>query len=188
MSDPVDLSVRPTVEQVARFRALTPAERYAWLANVLRTVHALAPREAQARWRALKQAQSGGFLSIVCALARALDRAEFESAARCLNAECVYESPTGVLRGVEPIVASYLESHARATQRLDRIRYQSRVEGTAPGVAVITYEDHIQHRGRSHVYRCRQEVSVGRSRLVERIVHHEIEDEQRRLDLFLAGE
>ncbi|MBX3196674.1 MAG: hypothetical protein KF894_00855 [Labilithrix sp.] len=187
MSSRVDLTVRPTPDQLQRFRALTPAERYRWYVGVLTTTHQLATPEAKERWRALKQAQGGGFLAVVSAFAAALDRADFEGASRCLSAACTYEIGEAVVEGVDAIVDAYSANHRRATRAVERIRYRSSVEGTAPGVAVVTFEDRLEHRGQRHRYRCRQEMHVGRSKLVERIVHQEVDTERQALETFFAS-
>jgi hypothetical protein len=172
MGEGVDLSVLPTPDQLRRFRALSPAERYRWFVGLLTTTHGLASPEAREGWRALKQAQSGGFLSVVSTFARALDRADFDDLSRCLSPECLYEARDAVLQGVDAVVAAYSVDQQRVA-RVDRLRRRSRVEGVAPGVAVITCEHRFEHRGVQHCFRYRQQISVGRSRLVERIVDDE---------------
>ncbi len=184
MSSYPAIVVEPTADQVERFRRLSPAERYQWYVGVLRTTHGLATSEARERWRAVKQAQSGGFLSVVSAFVWALDRADFEEAARWVSSECIYDTGRAELTGVETILGSYSANHGWATRTFERIRYRSHVEGEAPGVAVVTFEDHTEHRGLAHRYRCQQEMHVGRSRLVERIVHREIEGQREALNAF----
>jgi len=186
MPERVDLSVRPTPDQERRFRALSMSERYAWLASMLQTMHSLATDETRAQWRAMKEAQSGGFLSVAHAFARALGRAVFDEAARCLSPAIRYESSDGTMSGVERIVASYRDNHRWFLQHIDRVHQRSHVEALAPGVARITFEDRLEHRGLSHVYRCVDEVSVGRSKFIECIVHSEIDGEREALEEFFV--
>lgn len=107
MRDRVDLAVVPTSDQVRRFRALSPSERYRWIVGMLMTTHGLASPEAKQRWQQLRQAQSGGFLSVVSAFARSLDRADFDEASRWLSPRCTYDTGTLVLDGIEAIVSAY---------------------------------------------------------------------------------
>lgn len=186
MREGFDLAVRPTPEQVRRFRALDESERYAWLASMLQTMHSLATIETKAQWRMMKEARSGGFLSTACAFARAIDRANFDLGADCLSKDCRYESVTLALTGPERIITSYREAHDWALRKFDRIRYRSRVLGIGAGVASISFDTLVDHRGVSYVYRWAQEVSIGRSRLIERIVHCELDGERAAFDAFLA--
>jgi len=181
-----DLVSRPTDEQLRRFRALTPAERYRWLSSLLRTTHALANETTRASWRERKQAAGTGFVAIVAALVRALDRADFEAAAAAIEPSAVYEKDGITHSGVAAIVASYRASHERAVATLDRIVYRSSFEAIAPGIVRVSFEDHIEVGELRHRYRCEQEMTVGRSRRVERIVHRELEGERAALDAFLS--
>ncbi len=187
MRERIDLAVRPTADQVRRFRSLTASERYAWLASMLETMHSLASADTKAQWRRMKHAQSGGFLSVANTFATALDRAAFDAALGCLTADCSYDSDRGTtLSGPERIIGSYRDNHAWASRTIERVRYRSHVEGIAPGTARIVFEDLLEHRGLSHRYRCAQDVSVGGSRLIERIIHRELEGERPALEAFLA--
>lgn len=187
MTDRAPFASVPTRDQCDRFRALSPAERFRWFAGLLRTTHGLASARARDRWRSIKQAQSGGFLSIISSLVRSLDRAEFDVAANCLSASCTYEIRGEVVEGTGAVVHTYATNHAWAVRTLDRLRYRSRVEGTAPGVAIVTFEDHIEHQGKRHLYRCEQQMSVGRSKLVERILHRELDGEREALARFFES-
>jgi hypothetical protein len=184
MSERVELGTRPTADQLARFRTLSPSARYAWLASMLELMHGLATDETRLRWRALRQAESGGFLGVATGFARALDHGDFQSAARCLSSECVYQFNGKRHRGVEAVIGAYRENHTWAERTLERVEYRSHVEGLRPGDALVTFEDRIEHRGQRHLYRCQQELSVGRSRLIETITNREMAGERASLAVF----
>lgn len=179
-----ELVSRPTDDQIRRFRALSMVERYAWLSNLLHTTHSLATDETRASWRARKHASSG-FVSKVAALVRALDAANFAAATETIAPHAVYEKDGETLEGVSAIIASYRASHDRAIATLDRIEYRSSYEVLAPGIVRVRFEDRIELRGRKHRFHCEQDMSVGRSKLVERIVHRELDGERAALDAFL---
>jgi hypothetical protein len=48
---------RPTADQVARFRKLTPEQRLHWLLDTLVLCHELATPEAKAQWRKHKDSR-----------------------------------------------------------------------------------------------------------------------------------
>lgn len=181
-----ELVSRPSEEQLRSFRALSMAERYAWLTSVLRTTHRLATDETRAKWRARKQAQ-GGFVASALALVRALDGADFEAAVAAIHSSAVYVKGEETICGAATIIASYRASHERAVATLDRIVYRSSFEVIAPGTVRVRFEDHIEVGTRTHRYRCEQDMTVGRSKRVERIVHRELEGERAALDAFLAA-
>lgn len=92
-----------------------------------------------------------------------------------------------ISRPTHEIVASYRAAHERAVSTLDGIVYRSSLEAIAPGTVRVRFEDIIEVGGRTHRYRCVQEMSVGRSKRVERIVHGELEGERAALEAFLGG-
>lgn len=184
MGEPPDLSVQPTADQRERFRALSPSERYRWLAGMLRTTHGLASPEAKERWRALKQAQSGGFLSVLSGFASALEQGAFDEAARHLSPACIYDTGTSILKG-GAVIEAYLTRRARLGTALVRVR--SRVEAAAPGVAIVTFDEDLRAQDLTHRHRVRQEITVGHARLIEAIVEREVEGEASALAAFLSA-
>jgi hypothetical protein len=118
----------------------------------------------RASWRERKQTSGAGFVAKVAVLVRALDHADFEAAEAALDPGAVYEKDGVSITGGPAIVASY---HPSRTVR-------------------VHFEDHIEVDGRRHCYRCEQEMMVGRSKRVERIVHHELSGEREALEAFLA--
>src|SRR5882757_7377351 len=104
MSEDRSFATHPTSDQIVRFRGLSTDERYRWLAGMLTTLHGLASSATKARWRARKQAGSGGFLSIASGFALALDAGDVEDAAHHLASGCIYETGTATHTGVDEIV------------------------------------------------------------------------------------
>lgn len=181
----IDLPSRPTQEQLARFRALTMSERYDWLAAMLTTVHTLSTPEARASWRRIKEAQSSGFLSVAHAFARHLEAGRHEALGELLADVCVYHTGAHALEGPAAIVESYELAHRWARDHLEGVRYRSSVAALLPGVARITFEEHLEHGGESHVYRCQEQVLVAGNGRIERIEHIELAGEREALDRFL---
>lgn len=122
----------------------------------------------------------------VPALVDALDRADFEAAAALIAPDAIYEKDGETITGASAIVASYRASHERATSTLDRIVYRSSCREIGAGTFRVAFEDHIELDGRAHCFRCEQDMSVGPSKLVERIVHRELDGERAALEVFLS--
>ncbi len=87
---------------------------------------------------------------------------------------------SGVLRGVD-VVSAYATSHAWEAGAIERVRRRSRIEAVGPGVV------RVEHRGQTHRYQCQQEMTVGRSKRVERIVHREVDGQRPALDALFAA-
>ncbi len=64
-------------------------------------------------------------LSLARRFASALDRCDFEEAARYLTAACRYETEHDLLIRPEAIIASYRESDEWGRQALDQVAYES---------------------------------------------------------------
>lgn len=124
---------------------------------------------------------------MVRAIARALDQDDFETVARWLADDCVYETGRATLRGPSAIVASYAEASAWGRRHLDAVRYESAVEPVAGAEVAVRFTDRLEHRGRTHTHVCRQAFTVGAAGRVTRIVHHDLPGEPEALRAFFAG-
>ena len=118
--------------------------------------------------------------------AAALDRCDFDEAARLIAEDCQYHAPAGVLVGVEAIVDSYRESDAWARQTFDRIGYESEVAAIDNQHIGVTYTDHTTLAGATHRYRCRQVLTFGHNGRIRHIRHEELPGERAALDAFFA--
>ena len=119
-------------------------------------------------------------------LARALDAEDYEAAAACLAADCVYYTPSGVLTGPAAIVQSYRDSAVAGRHRFDSVEYESFVERLGAGEVLVTYTDRVRLVDRWHEFRCRQHIWVEVSGLVKQIRHEELPGERERLATFTA--
>jgi ketosteroid isomerase-like protein len=125
-------------------------------------------------------------LDIARRFAQALDREDYAAAASCLAPDCEYAIRGRVLRGPEAIVASYREAGEWGAGRLDGIRFESSVRAGDAGGAVVTFVDHLEHRGERHTHRCEQRLEFEATGLVRRIEHVDLPGEREALEGFFA--
>ncbi len=124
-------------------------------------------------------------LEVAQRFASALDRSDFAEAARYLSPDCHYQTATVELVGPAAIIGSYRESAEWGSRNLDRVIYESAVQQTAGGLAVL-YTDHIFLQGQQHDYQCRQHLTIHDNGLITRIVHEELPGERERLEHFFS--
>ena len=108
------------------------------------------------------------------AIARALDRDDFEQVRAYLADECEYLLDGETLRGPTAVVASYAEASDWARRNLDAIRYESVVGEPAGDGVPVRFIDHLEHGGRTHRHECEQVFTVGPDGRVVRVVHREL--------------
>jgi len=119
-------------------------------------------------------------------LARALDAEDYGAVGPCISEQCVYETATASVQGVEPIVASYAASGAWAKRTFEDVRYESRIEVLDQRAAAVEFIDYLLSAGHGwHRYRCRQEFTFGDDDRVIRIVHRELPGEREALTEYL---
>lgn len=130
----------------------------------------------------------GQAVETATALAQALDRNDFTSAARWIAPDCVYEVRGERVLGAAAILASYAESAKWAQRQFDEVRYESDV-GLPDGDTVpVLYTDNLQKAGgRWHRHRCRQHLTIAPSGLVTRIVHEDLPGEVEALEAYFAA-
>jgi len=120
------------------------------------------------------------------ALAHALDAEDYGSVGPRIAPDCVYETATAAIQGVEPIVASYAASAAWVRRTFEEVRYESRVEPIDDHAVAVEFTDYLMAAGHGwHRYRCRQEFTFGDDGRVIRIVHRELPGEREDLQAFL---
>jgi hypothetical protein len=122
--------------------------------------------------------------SLATRFAARLDADDFAGLEPMLAAGCAYETGRGTLTGPQAILGSYREASERARRLFDAVRYDSEVIEAGDGFAVIQFRDHLEVRGRTHVYRCRQRVTFGGDGTVTRIEHGELPGEREQLTAF----
>lgn len=122
-------------------------------------------------------------ISTAAALAKALDREDYESARQLLAEDCRYEIRGEVLEGADAIIESYRSNGDSGNERFDRVEYESAVEAIESG-ARINYTDRITKAGETHVHRCAQEVRANAEGLIEFIRHVDLEGEREALQAF----
>jgi hypothetical protein len=124
-------------------------------------------------------------LTIARLFAAALDRSEFDAAARYLAPDCRYQIGGELLIGPDAIIASYRESDEWGKRALDQVLYESQVEQTGGDLSVL-FADRITHHGETHEYRCRQHLWLDDAGLIARILHEELPGERASLTEFFA--
>lgn len=128
--------------------------------------------------------ESSGAVETACSLAAALDADDFQTAASQLGPHTEYVTPRGTVVGRENIIESYRSASIWARTHLASVRYESRVRAAGTGLAIVTFVDHLEHRGRHHSYRCEQEVSVAADGGIVRIRHIDLPGEREALATF----
>jgi hypothetical protein len=123
-------------------------------------------------------------LRIARIFAEALDREDYDSAAAVLSTDARYIVDDEEHIGPTAIVASYRASGDWAAKTLEGVRYESRVEVTQAGKAVISFSDHIEHAGRVMTHTCEQRVEIDSSGLITRVEHHDLPGEREALAAF----
>jgi limonene-1,2-epoxide hydrolase len=117
--------------------------------------------------------------------ARALDREDYDEAARLLAPDCEYLSPKETLVSTQAIVASYREAGDWVKANIDAVAYESSVRSEGSD-AVVTFVDRLTHAGQSHTYACEQVLSFASDGAIRRIVHRELPGQREAVDAFLG--
>jgi hypothetical protein len=119
--------------------------------------------------------------------ARALDREDYDAAALYLAPDCEYSIRGRVHRGSQAVLASYREAGEWGAANLDGVRFESSVRAAGDGGAIVTFVDHIEHRGQRHTHRCEQRLEFDTAGLVRRIEHVDLPGEREALEGFLRS-
>lgn len=126
-------------------------------------------------------------LEIARGFACALDTEAYDEAAALLDSGCVYDIRGDRHVGPDAIVASYRGNGDDAAEKFDGISYGSDVRRDPNRELVISFWDRIEHLGRVHEHRCEQVLSIGKNRLIQRIVHRDLPGEVEKLASFKAS-
>ena len=118
--------------------------------------------------------------------AQALDGEDYPTVKSLLAADCVYESPSGMLRGQEDILKSYRENGEQAHHWFGTIAFESQIIKSDDISATILFIDHLTHSKGKHTYRCQQKLQFNSQGKIFKIIHQEIETERQLLDEFFA--
>jgi hypothetical protein len=119
--------------------------------------------------------------------ATALDNDDYATAASMLAADCVYETGSGQVRGAQAICNSYREASVWGRQNLDSLSYESQVGPLVEGEVAVVFTDHIEHKGASHTYQCKQVLHFDASGSVERIQNVDLPGQREALTAFFAS-
>ena len=125
-----------------------------------------------------------GSLDTARRFARALDAEDYDTAAACLSSTCEYTIRDWIARGRSAIIASYGEAGGWAASTLESARYENDVR-SEPGAVVITFFDHLAHRGNTLTHRCEQRLEFDEAGQICRIVHIDLAGEREALETFL---
>lgn len=117
--------------------------------------------------------------------AQALDGEDYQAARMLLSAKCIYNSTSGTRTGPAQVIESYKSNGDWAAAAFDSIRYESHVEPEANDEWMITFTDHIHHKGKHLVHKCGQILTVNQEGLIETIEHRDIRGEKEKLEEFL---
>ena len=127
----------------------------------------------------------GTALEVVQRFAVALDQEDYAAARGTLDEGCSYLIRGQVHHGPDRIVESY-QGNGEAAQRFDEIRYGSAVRPGEEGWVIITFSDHIRHRGEALDHYCEQWLRVSEENRIIRIEHHDLPGQREQLDAFKA--
>jgi hypothetical protein len=125
-----------------------------------------------------------GSLDTARRFARALDAQDYDTVATCLSSTCEYAIRDKIARGRSAIIASYREAASWAASTLESARYENDVRSES-GAVVITFFDHLAHRGNTLTHRCEQRLEFDDAGQICRIVHVDLAGEREALEAFL---
>ena len=116
---------------------------------------------------------------------RALDHDDFGKIKTLVDPECVYIIGDDQLIGPEAIANSYEQNMIEGRKQLDELLWgESGVEEIEPDEFIIHFTDHLKHKGRSFIHRCKQRVKIGENGTIIEISHVADPNESARLKTF----
>lgn len=121
---------------------------------------------------------------IVSALARALDQDDYDTARKCLEDDCIYETGEETITGADAIIYSYRASSDWGHEVLDEVIFESEVEETTGDSVTVKYIDILFKDHKTHRHECRQTYIVGPGDKVLFIEHHDLPGENESLFAF----
>ena len=117
--------------------------------------------------------------------AKALDADDFTCAEEFLAPDCEYHIDGRLLVGTGQIINSYRNNSEWGQSVLDAVEFGSRVESVADNEVVISFTDRIKKGDLSHVFQCRQLLTIDERReLITRIQHQDVGGEREALQAF----
>ena len=118
------------------------------------------------------------------AFAAALDKDDFEAAARCLAPMCSYTMDGQTICGPASVIASYKEHADWAKANLEKIEYSHELKDDPDGRFSVIFADRVSHKGKSLHYRCRQILTIHPLCGITRIAHQDLPGEKEKADRF----
>lgn len=118
----------------------------------------------------------------ILSFVRALDKNDFHEARMFLSDDCVYVVGEKTIKGADAIISSYQGNWEWGRKNIDEIYFESHV-AEASGRYLVTYTDHLRHKGKTHVYQC-QQLLTDQEGIIVRIEHREIPGERQKLEEF----
>lgn len=116
---------------------------------------------------------------------KALDHDDFVSVRGLIDPECVYVFGESTLNGPVEIAQSYEQNMIEGRQALDELVWgESVAEAVSPNEFIVYFTDHIKHKGKTFIHRCKQKVTIGDSLRIIRIEHIVDPQEDQRLQNF----
>ncbi|MEZ4920980.1 MAG: hypothetical protein R2792_17900 [Saprospiraceae bacterium] len=114
-----------------------------------------------------------------------LDQDDFETTRSVLSPDCVYFIGAEKLIGPEAISNSYEQNMLEGRKKLDSLEWgQCRIEALSTSEFLVHFTDYLRHKGRDHIHRCTQKVSINPSGKIFRIDHLDNPEEQEKLNQF----
>ncbi len=116
---------------------------------------------------------------------KALDHDDFASVKGLIRPDCVYTVGESTHTGPDAIAASYEQNMTEGRARLDEVVCgQSVVEAVGENEFLIHFTDHIKHKGKSFIHRCKQKITIGDDLRIVRIEFINDDNEAKRLQDF----
>lgn len=115
-------------------------------------------------------------IDIATTFATALDEDNYNAAGEVIHLDCVYVIRDKTFTGRIAILDSYRTASEIGRATFDTLEYDSIVSMTNDTTAVIEFLDILAHRGRRHVYRCRQVLTIADG-LITHIEHCDLPGE-----------
>ena len=115
----------------------------------------------------------------------ALDNDDFALTRTTLSDDCRYETGKETLIGPTAICNSYEVNMIAGRNKFDELEWgKCRIEKLSDHQFYVHFCDHLTKNGITHIYRCKQKLTMNESGKISLIEHEEIPEERKRLNAF----
>lgn len=114
---------------------------------------------------------------------QSLDKDEFDTTKKLLDANCKYFIGEDVLVGPVNICQSYEQNMIEGRKKLDVLEWgQSSIDVISNTEFYVNFTDYLTHKGQSYTHRCKQKLTINNKKQIVLIEHIHNQEEQDSLD------